>query len=404
MELHLSPSRQLSTTFPLTHGSAAAASQIISPPNPDKPLAVNPGVDARNGGDGGGHVNPTNTPREEHHHRHLPVFDGARLDPTKLRTRHKHKHSKSREVHFPRIMNPITSSTGARALLPTWSGGREKEEDTDDGLLRPVTRETTRSRWGSDSTVGYGHRMSGQQKIWNKFLRSALSFIGTLATDITRRLDYTYYNLLEKIAALNTTVSSFQELADSTSTLFADFERETASLEQDVRKQIGELREFQPQIQRIESFEERMRVGRARASALSGKLEAMRAEIDHWEKREVEYQTRINRRLRLFWAVAIGGILTVVVALAIQNWSSQLDSGVTAEAAPLGNGSSHKFLRDTESWEHILPSGRFKGETPMDEHISDLRISSPMYTSTSPGRAAEPKPTEQDPLRLLDEL
>ena len=55
-------------------------------------------------------------------------------------------------------MNPIASSASARGLLPQWSGGREKESDPDDGLalLRPVTRETTRSRWGSESTTGLG--------------------------------------------------------------------------------------------------------------------------------------------------------------------------------------------------------------------------------------------------------
>ena len=50
---------------------------------------------------------------------------------------------------------------------------------------------------------------------------SALLSIGTLATEITRRLDYTYYSLLEKITALNTTITSFQGLADSTSTTAA---------------------------------------------------------------------------------------------------------------------------------------------------------------------------------------
>lgn len=42
--------------------------------------------------------------------------------------------------------------------MPTWSGGRDKDRDGDDGLLRPITRETTRSRWGSDSTGLDGSR------------------------------------------------------------------------------------------------------------------------------------------------------------------------------------------------------------------------------------------------------
>jgi hypothetical protein len=52
-------------------------------------------------------------------------------------------------------MSHLASSASARGLLPTWSGSREKDRE-EDGLLRPITRETTRSRWGSDSTSGLG--------------------------------------------------------------------------------------------------------------------------------------------------------------------------------------------------------------------------------------------------------
>lgn len=69
---------------------------------------------------------------------------------------HRHKHSKSRELHLPRPMSHLASSASARGLLPTWSGGRDKEREGDDGLLRPVTRETTGTRWGSDSTNALG--------------------------------------------------------------------------------------------------------------------------------------------------------------------------------------------------------------------------------------------------------
>ena len=154
-----------------------------------------------------------------------------------------------------------------------------------------------------------------------------MSLIGTLATDITRRLDYTYYNLLEKIAALNATVASFQELSNSTSTLFNDFERETTSLEHEIRKQFGELNEFQPQIQRIEVLEERMRVGRAKAEALNAKLEEMRDEVHRWEEKEVEWQTRVTKRLRIIWGLVLSGVLAFMIACIIQIWPTAVSQG-----------------------------------------------------------------------------
>lgn len=91
-------------------------------------------------------------------------IDTTNLDPGRLRplSHLRHKRSKSRDGRFPRTMNQIASSAGARGLFPTWSNasGKEKDRDTDDGLLRPVTRDTTPSRWGSDSTgrLGSGSR------------------------------------------------------------------------------------------------------------------------------------------------------------------------------------------------------------------------------------------------------
>lgn len=95
--------------------------------------------------------------RHHRHHdnRHLGI-DASLLDrgSSKSPHRRRHKYSKSRDGRLPRTMSQIASSTGARALLPTWSGGKEKDRDgNNDGLLRPFTRET---RWGSDLTNGLG--------------------------------------------------------------------------------------------------------------------------------------------------------------------------------------------------------------------------------------------------------
>lgn len=93
----------------------------------------------------------------KHQDRHSR-FDSTHLDPARLKPHYRHKRSKSRDGRFPRTMSHIASSAGARGLLPTWSGSsKEKDRDGDDGLLRPMTRETTRSpHWGSDSTGGVG--------------------------------------------------------------------------------------------------------------------------------------------------------------------------------------------------------------------------------------------------------
>ncbi|KAE8145794.1 hypothetical protein BDV25DRAFT_62253 [Aspergillus avenaceus] len=384
--------------------------------------------------------------RADKHRRHL-ILDPASLDRSRYRPGHKHKHDKFRDSRFPRTMSSIASSTYNRGLLPTWPEVREKEGTLDygQGLLRPMIRETNRSGWGSESTTGLatgsrkGSILDGMDQTQNSglirrreirslndleqikdrrqqaehFLRSALSIIRTLATDITRRLDYTYYNLLEKLAALHSTIDSFQELSDSTSLLFENFERETSGLDQDLRRQTSDLREFQPQIQKTEALEERMRTGKERAETLSGRLAEMRKEIDLWERREIECQTRISRRLRFIWAVVATGILTFVLALIIQNWvivrppSFDLDS----ESATLTIDSVQLPAHQTGKSEcYTGKSEHHKKEYLRSPYPSKLiachssRYSTVLTASTSTRGNGNMGPLDQDPLKIFDEL
>jgi hypothetical protein len=50
-------------------------------------------------------------------------------------------------------MNRSVTPADAKSSLPIWTGAQGLGE-ADDKLLKPTTRETTRSRWGSDSTTG----------------------------------------------------------------------------------------------------------------------------------------------------------------------------------------------------------------------------------------------------------
>lgn len=121
------------------------------------------------------------------------------------------------------------------------------------------------------------------------------------------------------MASLTSTIALFQELSESVSAICNDFERETSSLDQDIRKQMRELNSFQPQVQKIERLEERMSSGKSKAEALGKKLEAIRDEIDRWEKREAEWQTRVARRLRIFWAVVTASLLIFLIVFISQH-------------------------------------------------------------------------------------
>jgi hypothetical protein len=146
----LSTTRSSSATFPLTHGSPV--------PRPNDPISDEPFAGSREPDRGSRHVRRTTEVSTSDALNESTRRPSARpLEPLGLegpKPYHRHKHSKSREIRLPRPMSHLASSASARGLLPTWSGGREKDREGDDGLLRPNTRETTRSRWGSESTSG----------------------------------------------------------------------------------------------------------------------------------------------------------------------------------------------------------------------------------------------------------
>lgn len=203
-----------------------------------------------------------------------------------------------------------------------------------------------------------------------------------MATDATRRLDYTYYNLLEKITALNSTIASFQELSDSASTLLSDFDRETAGLDQDIRKQLHDLQGFTPQVEKADALEQRMEAGRHRVEELGKRLESVRHEIDSWEQRETEWQMKTTRRLRI-WGIVLGAVVVLVLALAFHQNHLDRDTFRAPQLERFGDQGSVK-------------PGTDAGPT-FPSILADRRQS---WSKAGPS----PTPTVYDPLRVLDEL
>jgi tetrahydromethanopterin S-methyltransferase subunit B len=224
--------------------------------------------------------------------------------------------------------------------------------------------------------------------------------------------------LLEKITALNSTIGSFQELSDSASTLLNDFESETAGLDQEIRKQINELKGFEPQIRKADALDERMKKGRQRVEELGKRLEAVRQQIDSWEEREAEWQTRTSRRLRIFWGIVSGAFVVLVLALVLQNWptigSPHADAvPVPTELTKLVNETSPGSTHLPDTWESVMRvsdlengSGSSWYPASLAERRQSLEHAQAAPTASASSRAEEKDDaaTRHDPFRLLDEL
>lgn len=142
-----------------------------------------------------------------------------------------------------------------------------------------------------------------------------------------------------------------------------------------------------------------MNAGRNKMEALGKRLDSVRQEIEGWERRENEWQARVSRRLRIFWAVIITATVFVVIAYVVQEWpsdigQSSLSDGSLPETSPSIN-------RANAGVPPVLPE-------LSEEEVESLVISPPATrTSTSASESSQPGKNQydhHDPLRLFDEL
>jgi chromosome segregation ATPase len=111
----------------------------------------------------------------------------------------------------------------------------------------------------------------------------------------TRKLDDSYYSCLEKLAVLQSTISTLQELSTLTGHLHESFQADTSDLKSEMETQIGSFGGFHDQNERIDGLEMRVRSSKNKADELSGRLENARARVRTLEAREEEWQTTISR-------------------------------------------------------------------------------------------------------------
>lgn len=207
---------------------------------------------------------------------------------------------------------------------------------------------------------------------------------------------------------MNSTISSFQELSDSTSALSNDFERESTGLDQEIRKQLEEFKGFDPQSQKVLALEERMRAGKKKVEELSTRLEIARSDIDDWEKREHELQIRNSRRLRIFWTAVAASVLVLVLAVAIRSWQASEPSPAVGSVSQAPTVSSTAGSQGTVAGESMTDLVDTKSQQESSRYPSDsasqTQTSVPV-TSSSDEENRDTSPANQDLfIGIFDEL
>ncbi|KAI9824219.1 MAG: hypothetical protein M1832_002026 [Thelocarpon impressellum] len=138
-------------------------------------------------------------------------------------------------------------------------------------------------------------------RLRNEELLASLSQLNNFSNAATRRLDDTYYSILEKLSSLQSTTASLQEVSGLTAQLHGDFEAEARELDVEMRGQVADLGGFETQQQRIVALQARMRAAKERAGGLVARLEAVDTRVEGWERKESEWHALTTKRLRILW-------------------------------------------------------------------------------------------------------
>lgn len=126
-------------------------------------------------------------------------------------------------------------------------------------------------------------------------IRTALQSLSDQSLKTSRRLDDTYYSILERISVLRQTIGTLHELSSLTRELHENFEADTAELVDDVSGQVEAFDNFKTQQQQVSSLEERIKAGKEKADALTARLEQAKEHVDARAKSEAEWQARNTR-------------------------------------------------------------------------------------------------------------
>lgn len=156
-------------------------------------------------------------------------------------------------------------------------------------------------------------------------LQKRLAAVNKTSVDITRRLDYTYYNLLEKVGHLVALVRSFHSLSSQTQELTDTFNREASTVEEQISAKIQVFKTtFDERQGLVRALEERSSRATAQARELGVRLEAARQRVEAWEKKDGEERRRRSWLwMSLFWSVVVV-VVAILVAVSLgSSWEDE---------------------------------------------------------------------------------
>ncbi|RDL38585.1 uncharacterized protein BP5553_02925 [Venustampulla echinocandica] len=285
--------------------------------------------------------------------RHQVTRSISELTPTKFHRphhshqphshhRHFHRHEKGRD-HVPESGRSNSQANGLN--IGTSSSVGTPNESGDVSRRASVYGARREDGEEEERVVKKGQVKEEKEKGAHRAreLRNAILGLNTLSNNTTRRLDNTYYSVLEKLSVLQNTIVAMKELAGMNRRVNEDFKAEGKGMIGDIRVQLNAFEGFTMQDKRIVGLQDRVKKGRAKVEVLGKRVEVVRERVEGWEKAEVEWQEKTRKRLRVLWLIMLVcgvGFIALVVFQYIPA-GSQGQGGLKGNASSLAERIPH---------------------------------------------------------------
>ncbi|RMZ85299.1 hypothetical protein DV738_g46, partial [Chaetothyriales sp. CBS 135597] len=149
-------------------------------------------------------------------------------------------------------------------------------------------------------------------------MRERLDDVTSRAMDMTRWLDYAYYNLLEKLGHVVDTIHSFETIARQSKQLITHFDYDAQQLDSEMTARIASFTEaFGEREARLARLETQGKELGAKAEELGRRLEQARAAVEEWEEREDKSKQVWSR----FWtSILCMSVLAMLILFLATAW------------------------------------------------------------------------------------
>jgi hypothetical protein len=234
-------------------------------------------------------------------------------------------------------------------------------------------------------------------------LKESLVNLHDFAAESAKRLDETYYSVLEKMDALQSTIAALKDLADTSHDIYGTFEKDSRDLEHEIVSQIGTLGRFEDQQSKIESLQSRIEGGRERIGVLSQRVEVVRERVEGWEEADREWQEKTRKKMKLIWSTTMLIVLALLLLfVGMKSWMGDSSPRETSTAHLEGSQRLSKLpnisrpLSPSQLKQEIgkLKVGQIEQDTTARDDIADLQ-------EALDGRR---RTVDTERLRALDEL